>query len=236
MSSIEIIPAILPKDFAELAEKIDLVKDLVKVVQIDICDGQFVNNLTWPYRKHDDNFDKITHEEDGLPGWKKLNFEIDLMVNRPEEVVEDWVQAGASRIVLHAEARGDVGKAIEMLEGRVEVGLALNVETPIAEIDNAKFGVKEGSLQFVQLMGIDQIGFQGQAFDPRVIEKVREIKKIYPDYPISVDGGVSLENAQELIRAGATRLVVGSAIFESDNYIEAIRKFRSSNPRSNLQG
>ncbi len=222
----EIIPAILPKDFAEVREKIDLIKDFVKTVQIDVCDGQFTPQPSWPYRKHDDSFEKIIKEEDGLPGWEKLNFEIDLMANKPEEKIEQWVQAGATRIILHIEARGDVGAAIKALRDRVEVGLALNTDTPISEIGNPKLGITEGSVQFIQLMGIDHIGFQGQEFDAKVIEKIREIKKMCPGYPVSIDGGVSLETAPKLIAAGADRLVVGSAIFESDNYVDAVTNFK----------
>ncbi len=222
----EIIPAILPLDFAELEEKIGLVKDAVKTVQIDVCDGQFTPQPSWPYRKHDDSFEKIIHEDEGLPGWDKLNFEIDLMANKPEERVEAWVSAGATRIILHIESKGDVGKAIAMLKDRVEVGLALNIDTPISEVGNTKLGIVEGSVQFIQLMGIDHIGFQGQEFDAKVIDKIKQIKKMCPDYPVSIDGGVSLENAKQLIEAGANRLVIGSAIFGSDNYLEAIANFK----------
>ncbi|MEK7609503.1 MAG: hypothetical protein AAB470_00065 [Patescibacteria group bacterium] len=223
---IEIIPAILPKDFSELEEKIGLVQDYVKTVQIDVCDGQFTPQASWPYKKHDDSFEKIQKEENGLPGWKTLNFEIDLMANKPEEKVDGWVRAGATRIILHVESRGDVGQAIKILKDRAEIGLALNIDTPISEIGNPKFAIDEGSIQFIQLMGIDRIGFQGQAFDSKVIEKIKEIKKMYPQFSVSVDGGVSLENAVQLIDAGADRLVVGSAIFESDNYLDTIRKFK----------
>ncbi len=216
----ELIPAILPKDFAELQEKVELIKDFVKTVQIDVCDGQFTPQPSWPYRKHDDSFERIITEEDGLPGWQKLNFEIDLMANRPEEVVENWVQAGATRIIIHAEAKGDVRKAIEILKGRVEVGLAFNIETPVKDIP-------EGAVTFIQLMGIDTVGFQHQPFDTKVIDKIREVRAAYPGMIISVDGGVSLDNAKQLVDAGATRLVVGSAIFNADNYLEAIQRFKA---------
>jgi len=223
---IEIIPAILPRDFAELQEKASLVQDFVKTVQIDVCDGQFTPDPSWPYRKHDDSFNKILKEEDGLPGWQNLNFEIDLMANKPEEKVEEWVSAGATRIILHVESKGNVGKAIKMLKGRVEVGLALNEDTSISVIESPTLAIEKDDVQFIQLMGIDRIGFQGQEFDAKVIEKIKEVKKFCPELPVSIDGGVSLENAKRLVEAGADRLVVGSAIFESDNYVEAIQQFK----------
>jgi ribulose-phosphate 3-epimerase len=217
----EIIPAILPHDFAELQEKIELIRDFVKTVQIDVCDGQFTPQATWPYRKDDDSFEKIIKEEEGLPGWEKLNFEIDLMANRPEEVIEEWVSAGATRIIIHVEARGDIEGAVSALQDRVEVSLALNIDTPISAIEAFK-----DKIQGIQLMGIDTIGFQHQPFDAKVIDRVKEIRAAYPEILISVDGGVSLENGSALIEAGANRLVVGSAIFEADNYVDAVAEFK----------
>ena len=76
-------------------------------------------------------------------------------------------------------------------------------------------------------MGIDHIGFQHQAFDEKVLSKIKEVKVKYPDLAISIDGGVSLKTAPKLIEAGADRLVIGSAIFNSDNPIDAIQQFKS---------
>src|SRR5262249_26852072 len=150
--------------------------------------GQFVPNATWPYRKHDDSFEKILHEEEGLPGWQDFDFEIDLMANKPEEIVDEWVSAGASRIIIHAEAAGDVAKAIGILEGRVEVGLALAMDTPLDAITEHR-----EKINFIQLMGIDNVGFQHQPFDEKVLGRIKEARIKFPGLPISIDGGVSLE-------------------------------------------
>ena len=75
-------------------------------------------------------------------------------------------------------------------------------------------------------MGINHVGFQGEPFDERVIEKVKAVRAKYPEMIISVDGGVSLETAPKLIEAGVSRLIVGSAIFNSDNFIESIQNFK----------
>lgn len=213
--STEIIPAILPRDFAELSNKIEIVRGLAKSVQVDICDGQFVPNATWPYKKHDDSFEAIQKEEMGMPDWEDINYEFDLMCNQPQDIVGEWVIAGGNRIIVHVEAKGDVPAAIDYLQGKTEVGLAINIDTPIDAIEPIK-----DKISFVQCMGIDRIGFQGQSFNTRVIEKVKNVRAAYPSLSISVDGGVNLENARELINAGADRLVVGSAIFGSDNPIE----------------
>lgn len=221
MARPEIIPAILPMTFSELEDDAALVKGFVKTIQVDVCDGQFVPNATWPYRKHDDSFERLIKEEIGMPAWQDLNYEFDLMVNDPIEVVEEWVRAGATRIILHAEAKGDLDAAMEALLGRVEIGLALAEETPISAI-----GRYREKISSVQLMGIEKVGFQHQAFDDRVIGRVREARLKYPGLPISVDGGVSLDNAQALINGGADRLVIGSAIFGADNPLDAVEKFK----------
>jgi ribulose-phosphate 3-epimerase len=217
----EIIPAILPQDFAEIEDKVGLIKGSAGAVQVDICDGHFVPNFTWPYKKKDNTFEQIIREDEGLPSWEELDYEFDLMVDYPEKVVDDWVSAGATRIIIHIEAKGNVAEAVEKLAGRIDVGLALNIDTPIETIK--PFADK---IQFVQLMGIDHVGFQHQEFDEKVVKKVVAIKKAFPDLLISVDGGVSLDNAGALIDAGADRLVVGSAIFGAENPLSAIEEFK----------
>jgi len=222
MSKVEIIPAILPYTFAELSEKVELIKGFAKRIQVDVCDGQFVPNATWPYRKRDDTFERIIKEDEGMPGWESIDYEFDLMVNRPAEVVDEWVKAGAARIIIHAEAKGDIAEALVKLAGVVEIGLALNIDTPLDIVE-----LHQERLNFIQLMGIDRIGFQHQAFDEKVLNKIREVKAKFPDMIVSIDGGVSLETAPKLIEAGADRLVVGSAIFNAENPIDAIQQFKS---------
>lgn len=235
MRKVEIIPAILPKDYEELEGRISDITGLVKTVQVDVCDGQFTPGPSWPYKKEDESFKKIISESDGLPGWESLDYEIDLMVNNPIEVVQDWVSAGAVRLVIHAESRGDIRETILQIKDQVEVGLALNEETPLSEVSKyidiftaqpLEYEEKKNGF-FVQLMGIDNIGFQGQQFDERVIGRTKELRKMYPDLIISIDGGVSLSNAKKLVEAGANRLVVGSAIFNSDNIYEAVSKLKA---------
>lgn len=217
----EIIPAILPKDFADLEEHVEKVIGLVPLVQVDICDGQFTSAPSWPYKKHDANFDAIVHEDRGMPDWEDVEYEFDLMLNKPEAVVDQYVAAGAARIVLHAESKGDIAEAIEKLQGKVEIGLALNIDTPLDALVPFK-----DKIQYIQLMGIDNVGFQGQAFDEKVIAKIKEAKKKYPGLAVQVDGAVSLETAPLLEDAGADRLIIGSAIFEAENPMQAVEEFK----------
>ncbi len=219
---IEIIPAILPTTFSDLKEKLSLVVGAAPLVQIDICDGSFVPSCTWPYAKPDENFLKIQREEEGMPYWEDLEFEIDLMVSGPELKVTEWIAAGAKRIVIHYESVKNFEQFLEDFEptfGKltglpfpVELGLAINIETSPEEI----FPYLR-NIDFVQCMGIKKIGYQGQKFDEAVLEKIRTLKNVYPEGIISVDGGVNFETAPYLVEAGATRLISGSALFADEN-------------------
>jgi ribulose-phosphate 3-epimerase len=246
----EIIPAILPKDFAELEEKVGLVKGMAPLVQVDICDGKFTPKPGWPYKKQDDNFAAILREERGLPFWEDVDYEMDLMIDLSGEMsaveaeLEHWVLSGAQRLIIHWESllksdtseKSDSSKRsgnpatatermeaiITFLQGRVEIGIAIGLETPVDDI--APF---IHDIDVVQCMGIAKIGFQGQPFDSRVLDKVRELKERFPERAVSVDGGVSIETAGMLRDAGADRLIVGSAIFDNENVVDAYEKFEN---------
>ncbi len=218
----EIIPAILPKNFREIAEKIEQIIGLVPIVQIDICDGKYVPTTTWPYWKEDENFKAIINEERGMPEWEKINYEFDLMIKDiSEEEIKKWIMAGAERIILHIESKEDLNSIIDTISGLVEIGIAVNMDT---SIDKIKKYINK--VQYIQVMGIRKAGFQGQNLENASIEKIKEIRKEFPVAIIQVDGGVSIDNAEILKEAGADRLVAGSAIFESENVFEAYEELK----------
>ncbi|MBI5078253.1 MAG: hypothetical protein HZB11_02755 [Candidatus Yonathbacteria bacterium] len=219
---IEIIPAIMPKDYEHLDEMMSLFAGVVPLVQLDIMDGKFVPERTWPYPR-DAHFDAIVAEEEGMPEWETLDFEVDLMIENPELAVPKWVSAGARRIIVHVESMKDFEKIRAAVpEGLIELGLAINTTTPIQTL--APFCHR---IDFVQCMGIARIGFQGEAFDERVLDQVRVARSTRPDMPISVDGAVNMETAKRLVDAGVTRLVSGSAILGSDDFTQAITEMRN---------
>ena len=240
---IEIIPAILPKDYEDLKNKIALVRGVVPLVQIDICDGIFVKTVTWPFSSRaksrdsgeyffedylDEHFKKILREEEGLPFWEDIDFEFDLMVSDAVENFDIYTKLGVKRIIFHIDAIGDLEEFRDFLEGmdpyvkdNIELGIAVNLKTNLELI----FPIIN-FIDFVQCMGIEHIGFQGQDFDDRVLEQIKTLREKFPDLIISVDGGVDLNMAPALASAGASRLVVGSAIFNSDDIIDTIEKFR----------
>lgn len=221
MNEIEIIPAILPKNYFELEEKADLVKGLVPMLQLDICDGKFVPSRTWPYfgadTNRDDIFAQIIAEDRGLPFWDEVDYEIHLMVTDPDQRVQDWVAAGAARILVPAETVQDLPDLVDRFGEWVEIGVNLNSETSEEVI--APYADR---IRSVQCMGIKKIGFQGQPFEVSVLEKVSRIKARYPHITVSVDGGVNRETIRSLKEAGAARFAVGSALFSEGNIAQAI--------------
>jgi ribulose-phosphate 3-epimerase len=225
---IQTIPAIIPKSWDDLREKLSRVAEHVSLVQIDVCDGKFTPEASWPYDKKSQAegvFESFLKEAEGLPFWDRLNFEIDMMVENPEEEAEKWIMAGASRLVIHLESTQEetVQEFFNKLRERgVEVVIALGIDTPIERLTPHL-----NSIDGVQCMGIEKIGFQGQPFDERVLEKIILLRDANPDLHISVDGGVNLDTAPALIEAGADRLVAGSAIFDSVSVEEAIKDFES---------
>ena len=230
----EIIPAILTDNFNELREGISRVVNVVTVVQIDMCDGIFVPTLSWPYNEikadhKENNIDSILEEEEGLPFWDSLDFEFDLMVSDAHKQFDFFVRLGAKRVVFHIEAEKNINEFNEFLEGidmytreNVEIGVALNTTTPIETIKPII-----SKVDFIQCMGIEKIGYQGEPFDERVLEQISELRKIYPELIISVDGSVNETTAPLLVKAGANRLVVGSAIMNSYDVRETIKEFEN---------
>lgn len=239
-----VVPAILPKDFAELTAKLELIKGVVDTVQIDIADGKFVPNKTWPYwrkpttnnqqptkeeeekkRGGDQNFQELVAGKKKLPFLEDFDFEFDLMVASPREAIPDFVRIGASRIILHIESAepDTLSSIISEWKHAVGIGLALMPSTPIEKLEPFLH-----EAPFVQCMGSDRVGFQGVALNEAlVLPKISLLRKKYPELTISVDIGVNSKNAPRLIAAGANRLVVGSAVFGKANPAEAIRELRA---------
>lgn len=233
----EIIPAILPKNYEDMKNKISLVRGVVPLVQIDLCDGVFVNNRTWPFStggNDDRNLQNILQEREGMPFWEDIDFELDLTVADAVENFDIYTKLGAKRIIFHIEADEiyrDLAGFKDFIEGidvyirdTIEIGVAINITTPISTI----FSIVH-LVEFVQVMGIEKIGFQGQDFDERVLEHIKTLKEKFSDLIISVDGGVTLQTASKLIEAGASRLVIGSAIFNTDDIIDTIDRFKNLN-------
>jgi ribulose-phosphate 3-epimerase len=228
----EIIPAIVPQSFEDLEEKLSIISGRVAMVHIDATNSSLTPESTWPYKENSKEFEMIKNEEEGFPFWENLNFEAHLMMKEPELHIEDWIRMGAERIIVQAEGFSSeevLMKTLHEFRNRfdisntyvgTEIGLGVNLQTPIDQI--LKFVLET---DFIHLMSISEIGEQGHPFQSHELEKIKELKEKFPDTIISVDGGVTIPIAEELIEMGVDRIIVGSAIFASDDPEEALEDF-----------
>ncbi len=223
MSSI--IPAILPKSREDLEEKLWRLNGIATNIQIDLVDGSFGVPATWLGNSTD------AEEEKSLPFLGTVLYEMDIMANDPEPLMRHFVREGASRLTVHAALvhtlpellsnfQRDYGHDKDFAPGLLSLGLALGIDTELALIEPYL-----AQCDYVQFMGIKNIGKQGELFDKRILPKIAAFRKSYPEMPIQVDGGVSLTTAPALLSAGVTRLVVGSALWNAKNIAEELEKF-----------
>lgn len=203
-----------PPDLAELSRRSEGFTHYASRVQLDIDDAKFAPVLSWPYYPGQWEELQALADRKALPYADQLYYEAHLMVNEPVEVGVLLARAGIRRILPHVEPLMNpeaVEKAFAAYKaaGAEEVGLSLLMETPLSVLDPVI-----ASCDAVQLMGIRTLGAQGAPFDPEVISRVKELHAKYPDLTISIDGGVSENSIVDLVRAGARRFGVGSAIMK----------------------
>ncbi|MEK7650266.1 MAG: hypothetical protein AAB364_00085 [Patescibacteria group bacterium] len=212
----EIVPAIIGENFLEVSKKINQLEKLdgsVEWAQIDVMDGLFVPEYSW----------QSPAELEQLDG--KLKLEAHLMLEEPENVLDDWLGT-CDRVIVHLEATNKLTEIIDKLDklNQLEKRLAVAV---LLQTDLAKLAPLMGKIKNIQLMSIATIGHHGEPLDKKVYERISFLRKEYPDVKISVDGGVTLKNAEKLIKAGADRLVIGSAIWKSKDISKAIQTFNA---------
>jgi len=227
----DVVPAIIPQSFEDLEEKVARVKDFVDRVQIDVFDGTLSPSKNWPYNNPDDAaFQKLKNGELALPFSDELILEIDATLSKPEERIGDWIKAGAKAILVHIEKVNDMERIIKTCRGaHVSVGIALSPQTP-----NEDVYPWVGDIDSVQFMGNQKVGYHGVELNSDVLEKIRAFKDEHPEIVLALDIGVNLETAPKLVEAGVTRLVSGSAIFNSEKPAEAIEQLRAILNRTNV--
>lgn len=227
-----ITPAILEKNYSEIKNKLTFLRERAKCVQLDICDGVFVSSQTWPFASDgfdDADFLKIMDEEEGLPYWTDFDFELDLMVMNAVENFDVYMKLGPKRIIFHLSAQRSLEEFEDFLEGldmyvrdNVEIGLAFKPSDDLDVVSKLS-----NKVDFLHCMGSDKLGHQGEVFSDKALENIKFLKKNLPGVVISVDIGINLGNAEEILDAGADRLTVGSGIWKSPDPIGALETFQS---------
>lgn len=219
-----VTPAILPTFFSEVKEKLDKIHSVARLVQIDFCDGTYVPSKTWGYNNHDRNvFAKMVSQEFELPYPDEIDYEFDLMIAKPEQDIEKFIAMGPKNIILHYNSLQNPIEFFKNLDPiiseHISFGCAFANDTEIEKILEVIPLVK-----FIQIMGIDHIGKQGEVFNERTLELIKKIRATNTEVQISVDGGVNENNLNDIINAGANRVAVGSALFNTFDPIDTYKK------------
>jgi len=197
----QIIPAILTADELDYHNKLLRAEHVSDIVQIDVIDGKFANNLTI-----------------GVDVIKKYltvsTLEIQLMVFDLHRFIKDLVQLEhVGRIIVPLEVTSDLNETIyEIKRNNKQVGISLNPETSVSSADNYLTQV-----DMLLLLGVNP-GFGGQPFQKGVLGKIREAKKMHSGLAIEVDGGVNFQTAKEIVLAGADFLAANSVLFEASDF------------------
>lgn len=212
-ASVKIAPSILSADFAQLGEEVRAIDAAgCDYVHIDVMDGHFVPNLTIG-----PGVIRALRSHSNKP------FDVHLMIDPAQPYLEQYAEAGADIITVHAEADRHLDRSLQVIRGLgKKAGVSLNPGTPETAIEHVLDRV-----DLVLVMSVNP-GFGGQTFIDAQVEKIRRVREIIGDRPIEleVDGGITDETAPKAVAAGANVLVAGSWVFGGD-YAQRIGALRS---------
>lgn len=207
----KVAPSILSADFSKLGADVQEICEFgADYIHVDVMDGAFVPNISF-----------------GAGVMKSLNnvttipYDVHLMIEDPDRYIEDFVTPNTEFITVHQEACRHLDRTIQHIHSTgVKAGVALNPATPIVMVEDVL-----DKVDMILIMSVNP-GFGGQKFIPRALDKIRRLDEIRKtngyDFVIEVDGGVNLQNCEELKSVGTDILVAGSAVFKAENRKEAI--------------
>lgn len=201
-----IIPVINCTEFDCVRSRIGATQEFLSGehwVHIDVADGGFTKGYaTW---RNPADLRQIKRSPD-------LKIEVHIMLSEPELALESWLAAGVQRIIVHLETATSIDTIVNICaEKNVEVWLAVTPQTPVEQMFPYVALVKG-----CQILAVNP-GLPGQKMEPGTLEKIKTLRTAFPLIPIEIDGGVNAETIPQYKEAGATQVVAGSAIFNSDN-------------------
>lgn len=201
---IKLAPSILSADFARLGEQVaEVTKAGADYIHVDVMDGHFVPNLTIG-----------AAVIASLRSWTNLPQDVHLMIEYPERYIGDFANSGANIITVHVEACPHIHRTIQLIkELGIEAGVALNPATPLGSVEEIISHV-----DLILIMSVNP-GFGGQVFIPETLGKIARLRKMLDerglDVELEVDGGITIDNAPSLVKAGARVLAIGNSIFKA---------------------
>ncbi len=201
---VEIVPSILSADFARLAEEIVRVEVAgVRMLHLDVMDGHFVPNITIG--------PPVVQSIRQATG---LTLDVHLMIEQPERHIASFIEAGANQVSVHQETCPHLERTLRFIQSEgAKAGVVLNPATSLSTLDYVL-----DAADYVLLMTVNP-GFGGQSFIPQMLGKIMELdrrrRELGLNLPIEIDGGVTLNNLPEVVRAGVDWVVAGSTVFDS---------------------
>jgi len=212
---VKLAPSMLSADFADLLTDIKRVEKAgADWLHVDIMDGHFVPNIS---------FGPMVMK--ALKGKTDLPMDVHLMIEKPDDYIDAFVDAGAYMITVHEESSIHLHRSIQKIKARgIKAGVSLNPATSLSTIEEIL-----PELDMVLLMSVNP-GFGGQSFIESTFDKIKRLKKMIDDRHLSVDiqvdGGVKLSNVEDVLKAGANIIVAGSAVFGADDVDATVASFK----------
>ena len=212
---VEIVPSILAADFARLAEEIARVEaGGAKMLHLDVMDGHFVPNLTIGPPVVE-SIRRVT----------KLTLDVHLMITDPDRYAPIFIEAGADQVSVHQEVCPHLDRTLRMIQSEgAAAGVVLNPSTPVSTLEH----VLE-TTDFVLIMSVNP-GFGGQQFLPYTLGKISELNRIRRDkrldFAIEIDGGVTMDNLGDVVRAGTDWVVAGNTVFRTTDSAATVARMR----------